>query len=99
MSAASPVPQPDAVAAPPSTPCLTYFVSDSNPGADSDNCAEPSTAGQRFSLQFGRGFATRSGVLGRFDGLLVDYRLSGDAIAPANIKDCKAAVGWVLPGP
>ena len=77
VSAASPVPQPDAVAAPPSTPCLTYFVSDSNPGADSDNCAEPSTAGQRFSLQFGRGFATRSGVMGRFDGLLVDYRLSG----------------------
>jgi len=77
VSAAGPVQQPEAAAVPPSTPCLTYFVSDNNLGADSDNCAEPSAAGQRFSLQFGRGFATRSGVMGRFDGLLVDYRLSG----------------------
>jgi len=79
VSAANPAPQQgtDAVASPPSTPCLTYFVSDKNLGADSDTCAEPSAAGQRFSLQFGRGFATRSGVMGRFDGLLADYRLSG----------------------
>jgi len=61
--------------APPSTPCLTYFVSDSN-RADPDSCAEPDSEGQRFSARFGRGFATRSGVMGRFDGLLVDYRLS-----------------------
>jgi hypothetical protein len=77
VAAASPVQPADALAGPPSTPCLTYFVSDTNLGADSDTCAEPSAAGQRFSLQFGRGFATRSGVMGRFDGLLVDYRLSG----------------------
>lgn len=83
VSAASPVQQAGALGGPPSTPCLTYFVSDTNLGADSDTCAEPSAAGQRFSLQFGRGFATRSGVMGRFDGLLVDYRLSGGVILNA----------------
>jgi hypothetical protein len=78
VSVPNPAPQPatDAVASPSSTPCLTYFVSDQTPAADSDTCAEPDTVDQRFSLQFGRGFATRSGVMGRFDGLLVDYRLT-----------------------
>jgi len=64
-----------ATASPLSTPCLGYFASDRAP--DYDSCAGPDAAADRFSVQFGRDFATRSGVLGRFDGLLVDYRLSG----------------------
>lgn len=81
MSEAKPLQQPDDMAAaqPVRTPCLNYFVSESDlePGSETDTCADPGAAQQRISVQFGRSFASRSGVLGRFDGLLVDYRLRG----------------------
>lgn len=41
-------------------------------------CAEAPNGDARLSLQFGRGISTATGMLGHFDGFLVDYRLDGD---------------------
>lgn len=44
--------------------------------AKSKSCVDPSDAQQRFSVQLGRHIGTGGDILGEFDGLRVDYRLS-----------------------
>ena len=59
-------------------PCLSSFLGDeSQDNAASQPCDDPSDAQRRLSLKFGRRMGTGSGILGEFDGVRVDYRLTG----------------------
>ncbi|MGW8310293.1 MAG: hypothetical protein ACWGNB_04445 [Thiogranum sp.] len=59
-------------------PCLSSFLSDdSQDDAANQSCDDPSDAQQRLSLKFGRRMGVGSGILGEFDGVRVDYRLTG----------------------
>jgi len=60
-------------------PCLSSFLSDESQDSDAESqpCDDPSAAQQRLSLKFGRRMGTGSGILGEFDGVRVDYRLTG----------------------
>ena len=60
-------------------PCLSSFLSDESQDDDatSQSCDDPSDAQQRLSLKFGRRMGVGSGILGEFDGVRVDYRLTG----------------------
>jgi len=62
-----------------SIPCLQGLSGESPlDNAAADNlCVDNSREGQRFSVQFGSRIGTRSGILGDFDGIRVDYRLTG----------------------
>lgn len=60
-------------------PCLSSFLSDEPQDNDaaSQPCDDLSDAQQRLSLKFGRRMGAGSGILGEFDGVRVDYRLTG----------------------
>lgn len=60
-------------------PCLSSFVDDepSDSTLNDGSCDDPSGQQQRLSLSFGERIAPGSGILGEFDGLRVDYRLTG----------------------
>lgn len=45
--------------------------------------------------QFGRGQVMRFVRSGEYAGVSIGYRLSSDAIWPAQIHDCKAAIRWL----
>ncbi len=60
------------------TPCLQGVPKSAGPDKDTANtlCIESSERQARVSVQFGRRIRAESGMLGKLDGLLVDYRLS-----------------------
>jgi hypothetical protein len=60
-------------------PCLHGLLSESplqNSGAQS-SCDSPADRRQRLSIQFGSRIGARGSMLGEFDGIQVDYRLTG----------------------
>jgi len=62
-----------------SIPCLHGFLNElpleDNSGGSP--CVAPADGQQRLSIQFGSRIGTRSSMLGEFDGIQVDYRLTG----------------------
>lgn len=62
-----------------SIPCLHGFLNamplDDNTGESP--CVAPAVGQQRLSVQFGSRIGARSSMLGEFDGIQVDYRLTG----------------------
>ncbi len=63
----------------PDIPCMSSFV-DEEPSSDDlggSPCSAPSDLQRRVSVRFGQRLGPGSGILGEFDGIRVDYRLTG----------------------